>query len=159
MFRETRRPQRALTEAEAWALLERTDFGVLAMAGVEGYPYAVPMNHVIVDGALLFHAAVVGHRLEALRANPRVCFTVTEGPEEQAGDIPSGSLGTYSSAVVFGEITELPPEQHAAALVALCRRLVPTRVAEAERFARSGAPVSILRLEVAHLSGKRLLVQ
>lgn len=158
MFRETRRPQRALTEAETWALLKRSEFGILAMTGAEGYPYAVPMNHVVADGALLFHAAVVGHRLEALRANPRVCFTVTEGPEE-ADAVPEGSLGTYSSAVVFGEIAELPPERHAAALVALCRRLAPTRAAEAERFVQSGAKVSILRLEIAHLSGKRLLVK
>jgi nitroimidazol reductase NimA-like FMN-containing flavoprotein (pyridoxamine 5'-phosphate oxidase superfamily) len=108
---------------------------------------------------LLFHGAVVGHRLEALRANPRVCFTAIEGPEESADAIPAGSLGTYSSVLVFGEMEELPPERRAEALVALCRRYAPDRVGDAERFIREGGAVSILRMSVAHISGKRLLVR
>jgi nitroimidazol reductase NimA-like FMN-containing flavoprotein (pyridoxamine 5'-phosphate oxidase superfamily) len=139
--------------------LERADHGILAVNGLEGYPYAIPMTHLVTDGALLFHAAVRGHRLEALRANPRACFTVAVGPEERDGDVPPGSLGTYASAVVFGEIAELPAERHAEALVAICRRYAPDRVADAERFVREGGAVSILRMAVAHLSGKRLLVR
>ncbi len=159
MFRETRRPQLAMTEAETWALVERAEFGVLAMNGAEGYPYAVQMNHVVVEGALIFHAAVVGHRLEALRANPKACFTVTEGPEEAADAIPSGTRGTYRSAVLFGEVSELPPEQHEAALDALLRRLVPERIGQAEQFIRGGGKVTIFRFAVAHISGKKLLVK
>lgn len=154
-----RRPHLALTEGEAWALLERAGFGVLAMTGAEGYPYAVPMNHVVADGGLIFHAAVTGHRLEALRADSRACFTVTLGPEEAESEIPPGSLGTYASAVAFGRVTELPPEGHERALDAIVRRHVPERTGEAERFVRGGGKVAILRMEVEHISGKRLLVR
>lgn len=158
MFRSTRRPERALAERETWAVLESAEYGVLAMQGTEGYPYAVPMNHVIIDGALYFHAAVSGHRLEALRANPRVCFTVTLGPEEARSDIPLDSIGTYSSAVLFGTVEELPPEQRMEALTALCQRYAPGRVGDDAYFARFINKVSILRMQVDHMTGKRLLV-
>ena len=164
MFRPTRRPERALTEAEAWALLERAAYGVLATHGAEGYPYAVPMNHAVLShdgtkGALVFHAAVTGHRLEALRADPRVCFTVTEGPEEEASAIPPGTLGTYSSAVAFGAVSELPPGQQETALEALVLRHLPERAGDAGQLLRDGKRVSVLRMEVARISGKRLVVK
>lgn len=158
MFRPTRRPERALGEDETWAVLESAEYGVLAMQGVEGYPYAVPMNHVIIDSALYFHAAVSGHRLEALRANPHVCFTVTLGPEEAEGDIPPDSIGTYSSVVMFGTVEEMPPEQRMDALIALCRRYAPGRLDNEGYFARYIDKVSILRMQVDHITGKRLLV-
>jgi len=159
MFRPPRRPHLALTDAETWALLQRASYGVLATHGAEGYPYAVPMNHVVAGGALIFHAAVEGHRLEALRADPRACFTVTEGPEEPAGAILPGTLGTWSSAVVFGTVSELPPKEQEEALEALVLRHAPERAGEAGRFLREGKKVSVLRMEVEHISGKRLVVK
>ena len=159
MFRSMRRPHLALSEAEAWALLRRAGHGVLAVHGLEGYPYAVPMNHAVAEDALIFHAAVEGHRLEALRANPRACFTVTEGPQEDADAIPPGSLGTYASALVLGRISELPPEHQEEALEALVRRHLPERAGEAARFLRGGGEVAVLRMEVEHISGKRLVVR
>jgi len=154
-----RRPHLALTDTEAWALLERNSCGVLAVHGAEGYPYAVPMNHAVIKGALIFHAAVEGHRLEALRADPRACFTVTEGPLESAGAIPPGSLGTHASVLVFGRVSELPPERQEEALEALVRRHLPDRTGEAARFLSGGRRVAVLRMEVAHISGKRLVVK
>ncbi|MCL2810938.1 MAG: pyridoxamine 5'-phosphate oxidase family protein [Clostridia bacterium] len=159
MFRSMRRPHLALTEAETWALLEHTAYGVLAINGTEGYPYAVPMNHAVINGALVFHAAVEGHRLEALRVDPRACFTVTEGPEENAGAIPTGTLGTYASAMVFGRVCELPPEQQGEALTAFVRKHLPERVGEVAQFLDSGRKVAVLRLDVAFISGKRLVVK
>ena len=159
MFQSTRRPHLALTEAETWALLERAACGVLATHGAEGYPYAVPMNHAVTDDALLFHAAAEGHRLEALRADPRACFTVTEGPYEDEGAIPPGTLGTWGSAVAFGRVSELPAAQQQEALEAFVRRHLPERVGEVAAFMRSGRKVAVLRMDVEHVSGKRLVVK
>jgi nitroimidazol reductase NimA-like FMN-containing flavoprotein (pyridoxamine 5'-phosphate oxidase superfamily) len=159
MFQPMRRSHLALAEAETWALLERAGCGILATHGAEGYPYAVPMNHAVIGGALVFHAAVEGHRLEALRADPRACFTVTEGPEEDAEAIPPGTLGTHASAVAFGRVSELPAEQQQEALEAFVRRHLPERVGEVAEFFRAGRKVAMLRMEVEHVSGKRLVVK
>jgi len=94
-----------------------------------------------------------------LRADPRACFTVTGGPEEDVAAIPTGTLGTHNSAVVFGRVCELPPEQQEEALIAFVRRHLPERVDEVAQFMGSGRKVAVLRMEVEHISGKRLLVK
>ncbi len=53
-----RRRDRALDEVEALAILEKAEWGVLATVDAEGWPYAVPMNHALVEGALLLHSAL-----------------------------------------------------------------------------------------------------
>lgn len=46
-----RRRDRELDEAEALALLREAEWGVLATVDADGWPYAVPVNHAVVDGA------------------------------------------------------------------------------------------------------------
>ena len=42
MFREMRRKKQLLSREESIQLLKNGSFGVLALLGEEGYPYAVP---------------------------------------------------------------------------------------------------------------------
>ena len=44
MFREMRRKKQLLPEEEAIAILKEGTFGVLALSGDGGYPYAVPIS-------------------------------------------------------------------------------------------------------------------
>ena len=67
MFRAMRRKRQQLSRAEAEAILERGTSGVLAVAGDDGYPYAVPLSYVYQDGKLWFHCANSGHKLDAVR--------------------------------------------------------------------------------------------
>ncbi len=55
-------------------LLEET-LGFLGVSA-NGEPYVVPLNYVYIDGRILFHCALTGKKLELLRQNPQVCFTV-----------------------------------------------------------------------------------
>jgi len=41
---DMRRKDRALSEEEAQALLDRTEYGVLSTVGGDGRPYGVPLN-------------------------------------------------------------------------------------------------------------------
>ena len=50
MFREMRKKERAMEEADAWSLLNEADFGFLGLAEADGQPYVVPVNHAMVDG-------------------------------------------------------------------------------------------------------------
>jgi nitroimidazol reductase NimA-like FMN-containing flavoprotein (pyridoxamine 5'-phosphate oxidase superfamily) len=71
MFREMRRKDRLLSNDEAREILERNDFGVLAVLGDAGYPYAVPLNYVFVDGSIYFHGARTGHKIDAIKKMKR----------------------------------------------------------------------------------------
>ena len=70
-------------------LCEET-LGYLGLS-MDGMPYVVPLNYGYVEGKIVFHCALTGKKLEYLRANPQVCFTVGR----QAGKIvrhPQGAL-------------------------------------------------------------------
>ena len=66
MSREMRRGRQALPEEMCEAVLSRGSHGVLALAGDEGYPYAVPISYVYEGGKLYFHCARSGHKLDAI---------------------------------------------------------------------------------------------
>ncbi len=56
-------------------LLREETIGFLGMS-VDGKPYVVPLNYAYLDGRILIHCALEGRKLDAIRANPNVCFTV-----------------------------------------------------------------------------------
>ncbi len=56
-------------------LLRAENLGFLGLAR-DGQPYVVPLNYAYAGGRVLFHGKLTGRRLDYLRANPRVCFTV-----------------------------------------------------------------------------------
>ena len=46
MFREIRRKDRNLDNELAIRLLEEAEYGFLAMSGINGYGYGIPINYV-----------------------------------------------------------------------------------------------------------------
>ena len=56
-------------------ILQEETVGFLGLSR-DGKPYVLPMNYGYVDGKILFHCALEGKKLDCLRANPLVCFTV-----------------------------------------------------------------------------------
>ena len=96
--RPMRRQDRQLSLEEAWAILKDNDYGILAVTGDEGWPYAVPMNYFIRNGEIYLHCAQEGHKLDAIARDDRVCFTVVA----QHDLIPSQITTVYKSTVVFG---------------------------------------------------------
>ena len=73
-MREIRRSDRAVTEDQAREILARAEHGVLATVGADGWPYAVPVNHVLAGDVLYIHCAQEGHKLENLAHEERVSF-------------------------------------------------------------------------------------
>lgn len=55
-------------------LLEET-IGYLGLS-MNDKPYVVPLNYAYVAGKILFHCAMTGKKLDYLKTNPQVCFTV-----------------------------------------------------------------------------------
>ena len=72
--RDIRRGDRALSEDQARDILGRAEHGVLASLGADGWPYAVPLNHVLSGDVLYIHCAVEGHKLENVANEERVSF-------------------------------------------------------------------------------------
>jgi nitroimidazol reductase NimA-like FMN-containing flavoprotein (pyridoxamine 5'-phosphate oxidase superfamily) len=56
-------------------LLTEENLGFLGMS-IDNIPYTVPVTYGYYDGKILFHCAKYGKKLEFIRRNPKVCFTI-----------------------------------------------------------------------------------
>lgn len=78
MFRKIRRKKQELTEKQCLDILRRAKTATLALSGDDGYPYSVPMNFVYEDGKIYFHGAKEGHKIDAIKNNPKVSMSIID---------------------------------------------------------------------------------
>ncbi len=103
---QLRRIDRAMPEARAFAMLERSFSGRLATMGEDGYPYCLPLLFVWMDGEIYLHTGSVrGHLRANVERNPRICFELDE-PDQvfDYGRFECDSGLAYQSLIVFGKI-------------------------------------------------------
>ena len=55
MFRKMRRFKQQISDEKCVEILTNEPRGVLALYGENGYPYALPLDHLYDDGKLYFH--------------------------------------------------------------------------------------------------------
>ncbi len=94
-----RRHDLAISEKEAWQLIKEAEIGFLATADKKGNPYGIVLNHVAGDDCLYFHSAEEGRKMDHIKENPQVTYTVV--PEHKV--LPEKKSASYKSAVVFGK--------------------------------------------------------
>ena len=125
------------------------------MNGVEGYPYAVPINFYYdqANGKIYFHGAKAGHKIDALWACDKVCFTVygNEIIKEETW------APFIQSAVVFGRcrLMENDPEAMAR-LKQFAMKYYPEEQLADEEIAKAGKAAQMFEIEIEHLSGKQV---
>jgi len=154
----TGRPMRKATKeitdrAELEGILARAEVLFLALHD-EPAPYVIPLNFAFADGALWFHGALEGTKLDLIRRDPRVGFsTVIEArvvPAPAACD--SNALG--SSVVGRGTARVCTdPEERRLGLDALMRHY---GIAAPGYRADSLDRTCVVRVDVEELRGKRL---
>ena len=76
MKREMHHKERQMNASETRSLMDSAEIGILPVNGDDGYPYGVPVNCVYINDCIYFHCAQYGYKLDAIKANPKVCFTV-----------------------------------------------------------------------------------
>jgi hypothetical protein len=93
-------------------LLREEELGYLGLS-LDGKPYVVPLNYHYVDGKILFHCGPKGKKLDYIKSNPQVCFTVGRQPgwvrEHAVGNpchVDSDSVICYGKAKVLEELDE-----------------------------------------------------
>lgn len=103
-MKEMRRKDREISLEEAFYILEREEYGVLATVNSDNTPYAVPINYVYFNEAIYIHCALnVGHKVENFRKNHNVCFTVVGNTEL----LPEKFGTKYESVIISGLIEEI----------------------------------------------------
>ncbi|MBW2072009.1 MAG: pyridoxamine 5'-phosphate oxidase family protein [Deltaproteobacteria bacterium] len=120
-MKKMRRKDRAITEEEARALLEKAEYGVLSTVSENGRPYGVPLNFCLIDGCIYFHCALVGQKIDNINHNKFVSFCVVGNTEI----LPDKFATRYESAIVSGEVEEVFDVNKQLALEGLLRKYSP----------------------------------
>lgn len=93
-------------------ILSEESLGYLGLS-IDDSPYVVPMNYAYINGKILFHCALKGKKLDYMKRNKFVCFTVARQSgaiEQHEGKKPchtnSDSVMCFGNARIIEEITE-----------------------------------------------------
>ena len=156
MFREMRRKNQALSAKECAAVLNRGASGVLALAGEDNYPYAVPMSFVYDGDSLYFHCAKNGHKLDVIRCNSKASFCVID----QDQIVPEEYTTYFRSVIVFGTIRILENEQEKRiAIEKLALKYAPGDSAQNRRSAidREWNALCMMEMKIEYMTGKEAI--
>ena len=154
MFREMRRKDKIKTQEETIQILNECTNGILAVIGDDGYPYGVPVSYIYNDGKIYFHCAGEGHKLDAIKADSRVSFTVV-GADEIA---PEKFTTMYKSVIAFGRASIIDTDEEKMAALNLIREKY------SGNFPKEGAAyiekfwdkTTVVVIEIEHMTGKGL---
>ncbi len=155
MFREIRKKQNEIDVTAAETLLQDSRRGILAVNGDDGYPYAIPVNYFYDrdDQKIYFHGARAGHKVDALKACDKGCFTVygNETVKEESW------APFLQSTVVFGRCHLLEAGEKAMELLKrFAMKYYPDEKMVDEEIRQAGKAVQIFEIEIEHLSGKEV---
>lgn len=155
MFREMRRKKKELSAEMTRDLLMKSRRGVLAVNGDDGYPYALPVNYIFDEDAnrIYFHGAKVGHKVDAIKACDKVCFTVFGNEcvkEEEWAPF-------MQSVIVFGRCHIIEDQENALKLVKkMAMKYYPNEKLADDEIAESGMAVQMFEIEIEHMTGKEV---
>jgi len=156
MFRPMRRFRQALSEEETRSILQNGSYGVLAVAGDGGYPYAVPLNYVYADGKIYIHCARTGHKLDAIAASDKASFCVVE-----KSDVWAEKLTTlFRSAIVFGRarlVTDDTEKRQSALKLAEKYSSCLSLERREQEVEREWDALAVIALTPEHISGKQAI--
>jgi len=106
------KPEFVESREEMEQILSEELFGFLATSSAST-PYIVPLNYGYLDGSILFHCLLEGKKLDHIRANPQVCFSVARQPgqfrrhtEGETCHVDSDSVTCTGTARVIDDVVE-----------------------------------------------------
>lgn len=153
MFRNMRRTKQQIPHDECEKVLLECTNGVLAVHGDDGYPYAVPLSYVYADGKIIVHCAKSGHKLDAIRKDPKVSFCVVA-----QDDVVQETFSTdYLSVIVFGtaRILEDDEEKKSAIRLLAAKYCADIPQDRHEQEIKSDFPaLCMVVIDIEHMTGK-----
>ena len=152
MFREMRSKANMLTNEEVENILKTSPNGTLALYGENGYPYSVPVNFGYSDGKIYFHGAAEGYKLDCMKKDPHVSFSVI-GKD----DIAKENFTTlFSSVIAFGTIRVIDTmEEKIPVLEAMVGKYSAEFMESGKELIRKGCGSVAYELTIDHMTGKK----
>lgn len=153
MFREMRRTKQQVSEERCREVLRNEKRAVLSVAGEDGYPYGVPVNYYYDEdeNTIYLHGAMAGHKLDAIKKNDKVCFTVWD-----EGYLTDDDWAyNVTSVIAFGRAELLSDIEKATEKIRLMGyKYYPEKEAVEEEIRESMHHTQIIGIHIDHMTGK-----
>jgi len=146
-----RRSDRAIDNKDSLKILQKGEYGILGTISLDGKPYCLPLNYCLLENKIYFHCADQGHKLNNLRANPNVSFTVVGNTE-----VEPGAFSTfYESIIIDGSANEVFGDTKQKALEELIYKYSPEFEEQGMKYIRSMFDKTVvIEIEICSISGK-----
>lgn len=146
-----RRKDRQCDEQTAFEILKNADSGVFSTVGEDGYPYGVPVNHIVDGNKIYFHCAFnVGHKQENLKFSNKVCFTAVESSEV----VPEKRLTRYRSAIAFGTAKRMTDNRRFALELLLDKYCADCKEDGLEEIKQIYDKTDVIEITIEKITGK-----
>ena len=144
-----------MSDDECIDILRNATSGTLAVLGDGGYPYAVPLSYVYIDGKLFFHSALSGHKVDAIRNYDKASFCVIAQDNVQ----PQKYTTYYRSVIVFGRVHIIDNEEEKLQTARLLGyRYNPGDDESLQKEMEKGfSRMLMIRFDIEHLTGKEAI--
>lgn len=153
MARPMRRFKQQLPAVEAVRILRKGKYCVMAVSGDESYPYAVPVNYVYDRTAIFIHSAAQGHKIDALRRNPKCTLCVVDKDDV----IPEEFTSYFRSVIVFGKAHFVETTDEKIAALRLLGDKYSPGIKPEDEIARFIKSVCIVRIDIDRVTGKEAI--
>jgi len=149
MFKKMRRSDKEMSYEKTLELLTRGEDGILGTISDNGYPYTVVVNYVYLNNKIYFHCAKEGHKLDNIRRNEKVSFTVYDNVEVLGEKLTT----LYESLVVFGKAKVIDANREV--LLALVNKYASIDQEKVLKMIDNEFNItSLVEIEIDHITGK-----
>jgi nitroimidazol reductase NimA-like FMN-containing flavoprotein (pyridoxamine 5'-phosphate oxidase superfamily) len=130
-----------LGDSDTLAILREGTLGRLGCIAA-GWPYVVPVNYFF-DGEDIYIHTLPGKKLDALRANPRVCLQVDEIKDPY----------NWRSAIAYGTFEELSNEETQEKVLTRLYSRLPHMTPVESRLVEGSKGTVVFRIKVEEVTG------
>lgn len=146
-----RKTKRELSIDESLHILSKGEFGILSTVCSNGYAYGTPLSYVLINNAIYFHCATEGEKLDNIRKNPKVSFTVVGDTQL----IPDKFSTKYESSIVFGIASEIHSDEKITVLKEIINKYSSGFEESGMKYIENAAHKTIIvKISIDKISGK-----
>ncbi len=127
--------------SDALSILHESTFGRLGCI-TKGEPYVIPINYYF-DGKYIFSHSLPGRKIDAMRANPRVCLQVDQIRDPYH----------WRSAIAYGQYDEIvDPQKREKVMAELFKHIEQMTPVESKMIGTSEKMI-VYRIKLTEITG------
>jgi nitroimidazol reductase NimA-like FMN-containing flavoprotein (pyridoxamine 5'-phosphate oxidase superfamily) len=154
MFRDMRRKKQILKTEKINEIMKKNTNGILSCTGDEGYPYGVPVSFVYFNDKIYFHSAKSGHKIDSIKNNSKVSFTVVDKDQIVSEEYTS----YFRSVIAFGKARLVEGEEWYEGFKELVEKYSGDQPEEAKiKEIKECTRSLIIAIDVEHITGKEAI--